>query len=188
MDLETSLVGTGQTYVVALPATPGEFAGVQAQIHADTTTDISVDFGDTPLNLSEDNVVDTHEKLYNAGSDGTVLMVRPSLTKTISGWAELSARARELSGDTKKITNVISVYESPFGTVRVVKNRRIRATDALIYSPDQWSLVVLRAWFREKLAKISDSDRWAMTGEYGLKHKNRKASAIITGIGVVNPE
>ncbi len=176
MDLEHSLVGTGQTYVPAAEATAGEFAGVQAQIDAATTTTVT----NTPI--SEADIVDTHEKLYNEGADAATLMIKPSDSKVIAGFLQASGRTHDVDNGDKKITAVVNVYESPFGTVRVKKNRRIRATDALLYDPKNWKLMVLRNWFREKLAKTGDSNRWMMVGEFGLKHVNQKASALITGL------
>lgn len=178
MDLEHSLVGTGQTYVAATASVEGEFAGVQAQIHADTTSDN----GGTGRALTEVLVVDTHEKLYNAGSDATILMVKPNDARTISDFQADSSRTVNQDADAKKITKVVNVYESPFGTVRVVKNRRLRATDALMYDPKSWKLVTLRNWFREKLAKNGDSDRWMVVGEFSLKHMHQKMSALITDL------
>lgn len=185
MDLEHSLVGTGQTYVAAASGTAGEFAGVQAQIHANVT--ITADgngatAGTPAAPLSEELILEAHEKLYNEGSDATVLMVKPSDTKIIAGFSQSSGRTVQVDNGETKITNVINIYESPFGTVRVVKNRRIRATDALMYDPKHWKLAVLRNWFREKLAKTGDADRYMMVGEFGLKHANRKATALITNL------
>ena len=176
MDLEHSLVGTAQTYVQATPTVPGEFAGVQAQIASETT----VAAGNAPI--AEAHVITAHEKLYNEGSDASTLMVKPSDTKIIAGWATATGRTVEVSNGEKKLTNVINIYEGPLGTVRVVKNRRIRATDALMYDAKNWKLATLRNWFREKLAKTGDSDRYMVVGEFGLKHLNRKASALITGL------
>ena len=51
MDLEHSFVGTNQTYIAGSAGVPGEFAGVQAQIHADVTTDAS------SAALTEDHIV-----------------------------------------------------------------------------------------------------------------------------------
>jgi hypothetical protein len=176
MDLEHSNVGTGQAYVAGSAVAAPEFASVQAQIAAGlTTTNVATA-------LTEDNVLDTHELLYNAGSDATVLMVKPSDSKIIADFSQASGRTLEVSNGDKKLTRVVNIYESPFGTVRVVKNRRIRATDALLYDPKNWKQAVLRPWFREKLAKTGDSNRWMMVGEYGLKHANQEASALITGL------
>lgn len=178
MDLEHSLVGTGQTYVAAAEGTEGEFAGVQAQIHADVTNDNGAVLRD----IDEDILVETHETLYNEGADASVLMVKPSVTKTIAAWQEASPRTIEVNNGDKKLTKVINIYESPFGTVRVVKNRRIQATDALLYDAGNWRLCTLRNWFRTKLAKTGDADRWAVTGEFSLKHVNQRASALITDL------
>ena len=176
MDLEHSLVGTAQTYVAAAEATAGEFAGVQAQIDASTTTTLG-----TPGPITEAHVIGLHEKLYNEGSDGNILMIKPSDAKVIAAFASASRTVQVQNGDTK-LTNVINVYEGPFGTVRVVKNRRLRSQDALIYDPKNWKLAVLRNWFKEKLAKTGDSDRWMMVGEFGLKHSNRRASARLSNL------
>lgn len=175
MDLEHSLVGTGQTYVEATGAVPGEFAGVQAQVATETTTDITGP-------LAEDHVVDTQEKMYTEGSEATIMMIPPAEAKTVAGWLTASQRTLNIDNGEKKITNVVNVYESPYGTVKVTKNRLLRATDAVLYSAKHWKLAVLRDWFREKLAKTGDSDRYMMVGEFGLKHTNRKATGLITGI------
>ncbi|MBD3754227.1 MAG: DUF5309 family protein [Gammaproteobacteria bacterium] len=178
MDLEYSLVGSGQTYTPADAAAAGKFAGVQAQIDASVTSEN----GGTSRALDENLIVAAHEALYNAGADGSVLMVKPSDTKIIAGFSMGSNRTFEVTNGDKKITNVVNVYESPFGTVRVVKNRRLRSTDALIYDPKNWKLAVLRNWFRTKLAKTGDADRWQVVGEFGLKHANQKATALITDL------
>ena len=179
MDLEHALVGTAQAYTVADAATAGTFAGVQAQIDSAVMTDAGAAATDP---LTEAVLVDTHEKLYNEGADASIFMVKPSDTKIIASWAEASGRTVQVDNGEKSLTKVINIYESPFGTVRVVKNRRIRSTDALLYDPKNWKLAVLRNWFREKLAKTGDADRYMMVGEFGLKHSNRKASALINGL------
>ena len=181
MDLEHSLVGTGQTYVQATAAVPGEFAGVQAQIATDVT--VTADDGSGGADdLAEAHVIEAHQKLYDEGADASTLMIKPSDAIVVAGWATSTGRTIQVSNGEKKLTNVINVYEGPLGTVRVTKNRRIRATDALMFDSKNWKLMVLRNWFREKLAKTGDSDRWMVVGEFGLKHVNRKASALITNL------
>jgi hypothetical protein len=176
MDLEFSLVGNSQTYVAAAAAVAGKFASVQAQIAAGVTTAAGA------VALSETLIINLHEKLYNAGSDATTLMVKPSDTKIISGFQQASGRTVQVDNGDKTLTNVINVYESAFGTVRIVKNRRIVATTALMYDPKEWKIAVLRNWFRENLAKTGDADRFMMVGEFGLKHSHQSASALLTGI------
>jgi hypothetical protein len=177
MDLEHALVGTGQTYVVAAEATAGQFAGVQAQIGAGTTTTLG-----TAGPITETLIIDLHQKLYNEGSDGTILMVKPSDSRIIAGFSQASGRSMFVDNGQTKVTNVVNIYESPFGTVRVTKNRRIRSQNALIYDPKNWKLAVLRNWFTKKLAETGDSERWMAVGEFGLKHANRLASAQLANL------
>lgn len=66
-----------------------------------------------------------------------------------------------------------------FGEVKVILNRFQAADDHLIFDPDMWKLCVLRPWTREPLAKVGDAERHMIVGEYSLKHKNYKASAIV---------
>lgn len=178
MDLEHSLVGTAQTYVAATESVAGEFAGVQAQIHASVTKAN----GGVARPLTETLIVEAHEALYNEGSDATTLMIKPSDSKVIAAFQTASGRTVNVDHDEKKITKVVNVYESPFGTVRVMKNRRIRAKDALAYDPSHWKLAVLSNWETTKLAKTGDSDRHMVVGEFGLKHTNQKADALITDL------
>lgn len=176
MDLEHALVGVSQAYVVAAAATVGKFANVHTQIDAAVTTAA----GAAPI--TETLIIGIHEKLYNEGSDATTLMIKPSDSKIIAGFSVASGRTLNIDTSDKKITNVINVYESPFGTVRVVKNRRLLATTALMYDPKNWKLATLRNWFREKLARTGDADRWQVLGEFGLKHSNQKATGLLTGL------
>lgn len=185
MDLEFSLVGTGQAYVVGTAGVAGTFAGVQSQIAPAVTITTDADTGTAGNQagpITEANIVNAHELLYNAGSDASILMVKPSDTRRISAFQQASGRTTMVDNGDKKLTAVINIYESPFGTLRVVMNRRIRVQDALLYDPKNWKLAVYRNWFTEKLAKVADADRWAMVGEFGLKHANRSASALVTNL------
>jgi hypothetical protein len=195
MDLEFALVGRDQATAVAhAGATAGRFKNVRNMIHADTKTAMTqaADDAGVASKITEAAIMGTHEKLYNAGSDAGTLQVKPSVTKDIAAFSQASTRTQNIDVSDKKITNVINVYESPFGTVRIVKNRRLydpaaaagakAGSDAILYDASNWKLMVLRDWFREKLARTGDADRWQVIGEFGLKHINEKASALITGI------
>jgi len=180
-DLEFSMVGNAQVAVAPLEATAGVFASVQAQIHADVTTDIAAP---TAVDITEENIVATHEKMYTAGSDANTLMIPPRIAKIIAGFASTAGKNRERNiGNGKEIVNVITVYESPFGNaLKVKKNRWLKSTDVLLLDASKWKQLTLRPFSREKLAKTGDSDRWAVVGEFSLKHVNQKATGLITGI------
>ncbi|GAB5503421.1 SU10 major capsid protein [Pyruvatibacter sp.] len=174
-DFEHGLVGTAQTKVTGDSSTARKFAGVQAQIHADVTTDA----GTAPL--TETLVVDAGEKLYTAGADSSILMIKPSDSKIVAAFAQAAGRERDLKNESK-IVNVVDVYVSPFGECKVVMNRWLRATDALLFDPAMWKKQTLRSWSRETLAKTGDSTKIMIVGEFSLKHRNYKGSGLIENL------
>nr|WP_042674276.1 DUF5309 family protein [Methylobacterium sp. B34] len=177
-DLEYACVGTKQVAVIGDSATPRAFAGAQAQIDAGNV----VSTGGATTALTEANLLDALERVYNAGGDPSVAMVSPTDALVVADFAKAAGRYREIENSgskNKAIVNAIDLYVSPFGEVSVQLNRFIAAGDTLVYDPDMFSLVWLRPWERETLAKTGDSIRIQLLGECTLKHKNQKASALI---------
>ena len=179
-DFELSLVGTGQTMVVGDSNTAREMAGYQAQI--DSAVKVTADAGaGAAADLSEDHILTAGQKLYDAGAEGSVLMIKPSDSLKVAKFATAAGRTRDL-GDSKKIVNTVDLLVTPFGEFKVVLNRFLKATDALLFDPELWKKMTLRGWTRETLAKTGDSTRVMLVGEFSLKHRNFKGSALITNL------
>lgn len=125
----------------------------------------------------------TLQELYTYGANPKYLMIPPGEALNLSTYlANTTWGTRSLESDAmskQKIVNVVDVYVSPFGEVKVVLNRFMVNTDHLVFNPSDWKLAVLRAWERVPLAKIGDSERHMIVGEYSLKHANYKASAVV---------
>lgn len=177
-DLENACVGTKQTMVTGSSTVARQFAGAQAQIDAS----MIVATGGASTALSEDNLLSALAAVYNAGGDPSVLMVSAQDALTVAAFAKAAGRFREIENSGSKntaIVNAIDLYVSPYGQVSVQINRFIAAGDAIVYDPDMFSLVWLRPWQRETLAKTGDSIKIQLLGEVTLKHRNTKASALI---------
>jgi hypothetical protein len=176
-DLEHALVGTKQTKVVGNSATARQMAGVQAQIHASMITTT----GGANTAITEASLLTSLQKLYEAGAEASALMVTPTDSLVVSDFAKAAGRFREIDNGSKDrtIVNAIDLYVSPLGEVKVQINRFIAAGDSLVYDPANWKRAILRDWFRETLAKDGDSTKMMVVGEFSLKHKNYKASALI---------
>lgn len=177
-DLEHALVGTGQTAVLGSNTVARKMAGAQAQIDS-SVTETAADSAP----LSEQLFMKANQKLYEAGADASVLMVKPTDAERVAGFATASGRQRDI-GQGRRIVNAIDILVTPYGEQRVVINRFIRKTDALLLDADNWKLMTLRPWTRETLAKTGDSQRYMLLGEFSLKHVNRKATGLITGLAV----
>lgn len=175
-DLEHTFIGLDQAAVAGSNAVARRTASATQQVDADVTVD------GAGAALSEAMVLSAGQKAYEAGAEPTYLMVKPSDSLKVAGFAQSSGRYRELTQDTKKLVNVIDLYVSPFGEYKVVLNRFLKSDVAWLLDPEMWKMVSLRSWTRSPLAKSGDSNRQMIVGEYGLKNTNFKSSALIDNI------
>lgn len=132
--------------------------------------------------LSEQHILDVNQKLYAAGSDANVIMVKPQDALLIAGFTNSAGRNRVINDGGRTVVNAVDLYVSPYGEQKVVINRFMKADAALVYDSANWRQVTLRPWTRELLAKNGDSDRHMIVGEFSLKHLNYSASGAIKGI------
>lgn len=186
-DVENAYVGTAASANAGGAAVARVTASFQVQVTgAGTSTAVSqsgnVWFMGASTNLSEATLVSAIQSAYVAGGDPTRILVTPSNSVVLAAFASASGRYRVVtnSGDTKTtLVNAVNLYVSPFGEQVVELDRFLRSKNTLIYDPDMWSQATLRPWTRENLAKVGDSERMMIVGEFGLKHKNFSASAIV---------
>jgi hypothetical protein len=82
----------------------------------------------------------------------------------------------------KKIVAAVGVYESDFGTLKIVPNRFMRARDALVLETEKWAIAYLRNMATIDLAKTGDSDQRQIICEYALESRNERASGIVADL------
>lgn len=188
-DLETAFVGTAQSAVAGADATARQMAGFQAQIDSGVIFHMGAS-----TNLTEAELLTALQTVFNNGADPTRIQVTPANSVIVAAFASAAGRYRTLQtgGDDKTLVNVVNLYVSPFGEQKVEVNRFLKAVgtvitgdttstagNTLIFDPDMWTKATLRPWTRETLAKTGDSLKMMIVGEFSLKHKNQKASAVI---------
>lgn len=183
-DLEFALVGTGQTAVAGSSSVARKFNGYQAQVDS-----ALINYTGAGNKLTEAALLTTLQELYSEGSDPSIIMVTPDNSVEVAAFAKAAGRYREIENggpQDRAIINAIDLYVSPFGEQKVVLNRFQMGgnagdanVDTLVFDPDMWKICVLRPWTRETLAKDGDNTKMMLVGEYSLKHKNKKASAVI---------
>lgn len=192
-DVEYALVGTGQAMALDDGNGNRKLGGAQSMIDPSMTITVG-----TPADgstaavtapLTEDALLDAAQKVYEAGAHADIILIKPADARRVADFAYSapasapagSIRARNTDQATKLI-NFVDVYQSAFGTQKVVLDRFIRPTDALVFSTDMWAFVTFDAWERVPLAKTGDSDRTMIIGEFSLKHRNSMGSALITNL------
>lgn len=176
-DLEHTLVGLDQSASIGDSSTPRRMASVYPQISADTT----VDNGGASQDFTEELLLEAAQAVYDEGGEPNTLMIKPADSLKVADFAGSSGRNRDF-GTGRKVVNVVDLYVSPFGEFRVVLNRFINSAEALLFNPSDWKLLTLRPWKRVPLAKVGDSERHMIVGEFSLKHVNQKATARITDL------
>jgi hypothetical protein len=181
LDVERAFVGTAQTKVSPVNnSTARKMAGVQAQIDED----MYVYTGGTGTAPTEANLLTALNASYKEGAEPTIIMCTPDDSLIVADFAKASGRARAINNGSsdKKIVNAVELYVSPYGEQKVVLNRELKLSDMLILDPSMWIKIALkgRDWFTETLAKVGDRTAKMMVGEFSLKNKNSKGSALIT--------
>ena len=172
-DVEFALVGSNQAAVSGSGSVARKMATVSQQI---TNTTASADGV-----LNETNILTAGQAAFNAGSDPSVLMIRPADAQTIAGYTSAAGRNREV-GASKTLVNVVDLLVTPYGEYKVVLNRHQLTDRAFLIDPSMFKTATLRPFTRTLLAKNGDSDKHYCVGEMSVKHKNFADSQMITGL------
>lgn len=175
-DLEHAFVGMNNAAVAGVETTTErEMASALNMIDAG-----NIIAGGTAA-LTETMILNCHKACYDAGGEPEILMIKPADALIVAGFAAASGRQRDFGG-AKTITNVVDLYVSPWGELKVVLNRFLLSTVAFMYDPSMYKKCILRNWTRERLAKDGDAERHMVVGEMSLKHKNFKSSGYVNAI------
>lgn len=178
-DLEHAYVGLGTNASVNTGiGTAREMASAQSQIAAGNTSSN----GGTPRALTEALILTVDQALYTAGSEASYLMIKPADSLIVAGFAAVANTRSRDHGTGTKVVNVVDIYVTPFGEKKVVLNRFLKTTDALLFDPMYWKKAVLRPWSRTTLAKTGDNEMHMIVGEFSLKHLNQSASGLVTDL------
>jgi len=175
-DLEFSLVGVDQAAVAGSSSVARKMASLINQIS--TGIDAGANATDA---LTEAKLLEAGQTAFNNGSDPSVFMIKPADAQIVAGFSASAGRNREVAQG-KTLVNVIDLYVSPYGEYKVVLNRHLETSHALLIDPSMFKTCVLRPFTRTLLAKQGDSDRHMVVGEYSCKHSNFADSVKITGL------
>lgn len=152
--------------------------------------------------LTETNVRDTVESIYNEGGDPTKMMSIPSIIRKFSEYLfTSSARVASLMSDQGKsreqaaALGSVNVFVTDFGTLELVPNRLQQkykdsggvndAADVFIIDPEYAELCYLHGYRTDMLAKTGLAENRQMSVDWTLVVNTEKAHGII---GDVNPD
>lgn len=180
-DMESTLLAnqgavTGSTVaarktgtLLAFIKTNGQFgAGGANPVYTNIPTGTRTD--GTPAAFTEAMLKTGMSTVWTQGGKPEFLMVGAGNKVVVSGFAGIATKTYYQSAvEEAAIIGAADVYVSDFGTISIVPNRFQRNRDAFLVDPDLLSVVYLRPFFSEALAKTGDADKTALLVEYGLK-------------------
>ena len=175
-DYERAMVGVTQAAVAGSTSVARQMTSVLNQI----STTVDAGAGSTDA-LTEAKLLEAGQTAYDNGSEPDTFMICPKDAQIVAGFSAASGRNREIAQG-KTLVNAIDIYVSPYGTYRVVLNRELKSTHALLIDPTMFKTCTLRPFARTLLARNGDSDRHHIVGEVSCKHTNFGDSVMITGL------
>ena len=137
--------------------------------------------------LTFDLVNTALEQTWTAGGKPSILLVSPRNKRVISTFTAGSTKYMD-GNKTNKLTNMISVLETDFGTLQCITDRFMPINNEEIYglSPEYMKKAFLRPFKTGDIPKINDMQRRMINGEWTLEMRAEKAHFVIKDLdGVV---
>ena len=95
------------------------------------------------------------------------------------GFSGNNNQRSNITAEAEKVIKHMSVYVTPWGTVKFVPSREQRGSDVFIIQDDMFEVAVLRPTKNEALAKDGDYEKRQVLTELTLVSKNEKASGAV---------
>lgn len=185
-DMESMIVGTNVAKATGDDTTARKLASVLSWIKTNTSkgggsgadptaaTGAYTRTDGTQRAYTEANLKTVLQSIWNSGGDPDTIMLGGFNKQVMSTFTGRGTPTEDTKS--KKIVATVDVYESDFGTLKVVPNRFMRSRDVLILQMDMWAVAYLRNMKRIPLAVTGDSVRHQVLCEYTLESRNEKAS------------
>lgn len=152
--------------------------------------------------LTEKNLRDVVQKVYEQGGDASVMMTTPAVIAQFSKYmlksgAGVAAIHTEVDGRSKEpvtALGTVNVFVTDFGTIRAVPNRLQQtyndatpttpkaASTVFILDPSYISLCYLKGYQTDDLAKTGLSEKRMMSVDWSLIVHTEKAHGMVFGV------
>ena len=160
---------------------PRQFGGLPYWI----VTNVLANAG-TPRDLTFTLINSALEQTWNAGGKPSILLVSPRNKRVISTFTAGNTKYME-GNKTNKLTQMISVLETDFGTIQCMTDRFMPNDVVYGLSPEYIKKAFLRPFKTGDMPKISDMGRRYINGEWTLEMRAEKAHFAITDLNGIVP-
>lgn len=172
-DIEIALVtGTGNS---GASGTPARLKGVLPFITTNVVTGATGSAGEAKLN-------DAFQDIWTQSGvmDNVTAYLGGTTKRQVSAFTAGTTKFTQ-SAD-KRLDNVVEIYESDFGPVRLKLHRFMSANTAAILKPDMWKTAWLRGTRKVDVAKTGDATRGVILSEATLEARAENANAKVVSM------
>lgn len=190
-DLEHTLVGIHNAKAAGDASTPRETGCVASYVASNISfggggaapagTGANLPTVGTARAFTETLLGTVIDACWNSGGNPDVIMLGSSQKRKLTAFTG-NAAANEHDNSDKTVINAVSVYESDYGTIKVVPNRFMKATDVLVYEKSYWKIATLRGMQNTEIARTGDAEKRQVLMECGLVASNEASSGIILSL------
>ena len=180
-DCEKAIIEQSAKVLGAMPAPPRQFAGLPYWIVTNVLAN-----GGTSRDLTFDLINNALEQTWNAGGKPSILLVSPRNKRVISTFTAGSTKYMD-GNKTNKLTQMISVLETDFGTIQCMTDRFMPNDIVYGLSPEYIKKAFLRPFKTFDMPKINDMGRRAINGEWTLEMRAEKAHFKIEDLNGIVP-
>lgn len=120
--------------------------------------------------------------VWAQGGDPDVILCGGAQKIAIAGF---TANTRDISAEKKEVVNAVDIYQSSFGTLRVVLSHVMNtglANQLFALDMSYWRKAWLRPITKTPLAKTGDSTKNMIVAEVTLESGNEKASGVVKNL------
>ena len=160
---------TQNTKTIAAPGVARNFGGLPYWIVTHVNTN-----GGIHRRLTFDLINDELENTWNDGGKTSILLVSARNKRVISTFTAGNTKYME-NNKTHKLTQMISVLETDFGTLQCMTDRFLDYTTIYGLSPEYIKKAFLRNFKQSDLPKINDMGRRMINGEWTIEMRAEKA-------------
>lgn len=130
--------------------------------------------------FTETLLLDELQEVYTAGGDVKVALMGPFNKRAASAFT--GRATSQVLVEKSQIRQATSLYESDFGTIKMMAHRYMRTRSCLLIDPENVKVAYLRKFVRFPLSKTGDGETRVILSEYTLEMCNEKAHGIIADL------
>jgi hypothetical protein len=135
--------------------------------------------------LTESSFNDLLQSIFEAGGNPNIAFPGGFQKRRISAFATSNVRYQE-PGSSGRVQNFVSVYESDFGDIEIIKERYMPKGSVPVLQLDKFKISYLRKPFVKPLAVIGDSERAEIIGEYTFEYLAENFSGLLSAFATAN--